>query len=67
MQPTNANTRKVKISDLYGEAGLIYIRYHAEIETKSNGQKKIGGNRPSFSRIGRQFCMGRATGGITPF
>ena len=55
MQPTNANTRKVKISDLYGEAGLIYIRYHAEIEEKENGQKKIKGKRPPFSKIMKQI------------
>ena len=35
----------------------MYIRYDAEIETKSNGQKKIGGKRtgcPAFSKIEKQ-------------
>ena len=40
------DSKKPKISDIYKEAGLMYIRYDAEIETKSNGQKKIGGNAP---------------------
>ncbi|MFM7981473.1 MAG: hypothetical protein ACKPKO_19365 [Candidatus Fonsibacter sp.] len=40
---------------IYGDAGLIYIRYHAQIETKPNGQKKIGGSRPVFSNITEQM------------
>jgi len=62
MQPTNANTRKVKISDLYGEAGLIYIRYHATIETKPNGQKKIKGKHPKFLQIEEQPTYGKGSG-----
>ena len=38
-----------------GDAGLIYLRYNAQIETKSNGQKKIGGSRPVFSKITQQI------------
>ena len=41
-------------AQIYGEAGLIYIRYHATIENKPNGQKKIGGSRPAFSKIQKQ-------------
>ena len=67
IQP-KSNALKIKTaSQIYQEAGLIYIRYHADIETKSNGQKKIGGNRPCFSRIERQIKYGRGTGGTTPF
>ena len=39
----------------YGEAGLIYIRYNATIENKPNGQKKIGGSRPPYSKIQKQI------------
>ena len=28
---------------IYGDAGLLYIRYHVQIETKPNGQKNMGG------------------------
>ena len=48
---------KNKISQIYTEAGLIYIRYDAEIETKCNGQQKIGGKRtgcPTFSKLEKQ-------------
>ena len=31
-------------AQIYGDAGLIYIRYHAQIEAKPNGRKKIGGS-----------------------
>jgi hypothetical protein len=48
---SNTTTSKLSPDQIYGEAGLIYIRYHAQIETKSNGQKKIGGSQPVFSRI----------------
>ena len=51
------DSKNPKISDIYKEAGLMYIRYDAEIETKSNGQKKIGGKRtgcPAFSKIEKQ-------------
>ncbi len=39
---------------LYSEVGLIYIRYHAAINTKSNRQKKINGNRPAYTKIEKQ-------------
>ena len=53
IQPTTAKT--LKPSEIYGQAGLIYIRYHAEIEDKATGQKKIGGKRPAFSKIAKQI------------
>ena len=34
--------RTITPAKLYGEAGLIYIRYHATIESKPNGQKRWG-------------------------
>ena len=37
-------TSKLPPSQIYGDAGLIYIRYHAQIETKPSGQKNIGGS-----------------------
>ena len=47
---------------IYGEAGLIYIRYHATIETKPNGQKKVGGSRPAFSKITKQIAYNQNSG-----
>ncbi|MFM7980760.1 MAG: hypothetical protein ACKPKO_15715 [Candidatus Fonsibacter sp.] len=51
----NSNISKVapKLSpaQTYGNAGLIYMRYHAQIESKPNGQNNIGGSRPAFSNI----------------
>ncbi len=47
-----ANQNKPTSSDqIYTEAGLIYIRYHATIDTRPNGQKKINGKRPAYSKI----------------
>ena len=46
---------KLSPGQIYGDAGLLYIRYHARIETKPNGQKKIGGSRPPFSKIKKQI------------
>ncbi|MFM7984358.1 MAG: hypothetical protein ACKPKO_34040, partial [Candidatus Fonsibacter sp.] len=37
------NTSTLSPAQVYGDAGLIYIRYHAQIETKPNGQQKIVG------------------------
>ena len=47
--------RTITPAKLYGEAGLIYIRHHATIESKPNGQKKVGGARPAFSKIQKQI------------
>ena len=56
-------TSKLSPAQIYGDAGLIYIRYHAQIETKSNGQKKIGGTtRPAFSKITKQIDYGSKSG-----
>ena len=35
----NSNVAPTTPAQFYGDAGLIYIRYHAEIESKPNGQK----------------------------
>ena len=51
---SQAKTTNFTPAQIYGDAGLIYIRYHASIETKSNGQQKIGGARPAFSNITTQ-------------
>ena len=45
--------RTITPAKLYGDAGLLHIRYHAIIETKPNGQKKVGGPRPAFSKIAK--------------
>ncbi len=39
---------------IYSEAGLIYIRYPATIDTKVHGQKKINGKRPAYTKITKQ-------------
>ncbi|MFM7981936.1 MAG: hypothetical protein ACKPKO_21715, partial [Candidatus Fonsibacter sp.] len=49
------NTQTYSPAEIYGDAGLIYIRYHAQIESKPNGQKKIGGSRLAFSKITKQI------------
>jgi len=49
-------------SQIYGDAGLIYIRYHGKIEAKPGGQKKIGGGRPAFSKIQKQVEYGHDDG-----
>ena len=46
---------KLTPSQIYGDAGLIYIRYHAQIESKPNGQKKISGSRPPFKGSEKQI------------
>ena len=57
----NSNT-KMTYSKLYGQAGLTYIRFEAPVETKPNGQKKIGGSRPAFSKIVSQPTYGKGDG-----
>ena len=56
------NTSKLSPAKIYGDACLIYIRYHAHIETKPNGHKKIGGSRPQFSKITKQIDYERGSG-----
>ena len=46
---------KLSPAQTYGDAGLIYIRYHAKIVSKPNGQKKIRGSLPAFSNIEEQI------------
>ena len=52
---SNTTSSKLSPAQIYGDANLIFIRYDAQIETKSNGQKKIGGIRPAFSKIKEQI------------
>ena len=52
---SNTTSSKLSPAQIYGDANLIFIRYHAQIETKPNGQKKIGGIRPAFSKIKEQI------------
>jgi len=47
---------------LYEQEGLIYIRYDAPIVEKGNGQKKIGGTRPAFSKLTEQPKYERGSG-----
>ncbi len=49
----NTNT-PTKPTEVYIESGLIYIRYHATITTKGNGQKKINGKRSAYTKIEKQ-------------
>ena len=55
-------TSKLSPAKIYGDAGLIYIRYHAQIETKPNGHKKISGARPAFSKIKEQIDYSSKSG-----
>ena len=52
---SNTTSSKLSPAQIYGDANLIFIRYHAQIETKPNGHKKIGGTRPAFSKIKEQI------------
>ena len=55
-------TSKHSPAQFYGDAGLIYIRYHAKIVTKPNGHKNIGGSRPPFKHIEEQENYARGSG-----
>ena len=55
-------TSKLSPAKIYDNAGLLYIRYHAQIETKPNGQKKIAGTRPAFSKIKEQISYSSKSG-----
>ena len=50
-------------AQIYGDSGLIYIRYSASIETKPNGQNNIGGSRPAFSIITKQAAYTSSSAG----
>ena len=54
--------KKMKMSEIYNESGLIYIRFDASIEDKPSGQRKIGGSRPAFSQIEKQPTYGPGDG-----
>ena len=47
--------RTITPAQIYGEAGLIYIKYGAKIEATPNGHKKTGGSRPAYSKIQKQL------------
>ena len=55
-------TSKLPPAQIDGDAGLIYIRYHAQIETKPSGQKNIGGSRPAFSKITKHINYASGSG-----
>jgi hypothetical protein len=59
---SNTTSSKLSPAQIYGDANLIFIRYHAQIETKSNGQKKIGGIRPPFKGQQEQKKYGPDSG-----
>ena len=54
--------RRMKISEIYKESGIMYIRYDGIIEERQNGQKKIGGARPAFSKMNEQVEYGKGRG-----
>jgi hypothetical protein len=54
MNNQDAKTKTLTYSQLYKQSGVMYIRYHATIESKPNGQMKVGGSRPAFSKIMEQ-------------
>ena len=64
MANSNISTVASKLSpvQIYGDVGLIYIRYHAQIETKPSGQNNIGGSRPAFSKITKQPTYSSSAG-----
>jgi len=49
-----SQTNQTTPQQAYSDAGLIYIRYHGTIDTKDNGQKKINGRRPAYTKIEKQ-------------
>ena len=53
---------KLSPAQIYGDAGLIYIRYHAQIATKSNGQQNICGSLPKFITIMKQETYSSSAG-----
>ena len=57
-----ATNQQMTLTQIYGEAGLTYIRFDGVIETKPNGQKKIGGSRPKFSKIEKQIKYKKGDG-----
>ena len=56
-------TSQTKASQLYAEAGLIYIRAPSKIETRANGQKKIKANPfPIHAQIKEQPTYNKESG-----
>ena len=54
-------------SQIYGDAGLIYIRYHGRIEAKPGGQKKIGGDGPPLARYKNRWSTDMTTESTTRY
>ena len=50
------------IRQIYKESGITFIRYDGEVETTPNGQNKIGGSRPAFSKMNKQVEDGQGSG-----
>ena len=46
--------RRMTISKIYNESGLMVIRYDGKIKDHANGQKEIAGNRPTNSKMNKQ-------------
>ena len=59
---SSSTTSSLTPEQIYGDAGLIFIRYDAEIVTKSNGDKKIGGARPPYKGQTEQKIYGPDAG-----
>ena len=58
-----SNQTKQTYKKLYGDAGLIYLRAPAKIETKDNGQMKIKGSPfPKHAGITKQPKYGPNAG-----
>ena len=61
--PNQGNTTAYTPAHVYGDAGLIYIRYHERIEIMSSGQNNnIGGARPALNKIAKQIDYAPGTG-----
>ncbi len=56
-------SNKQNHANLYGDAGLIYIRAPAKVESKANGQKKIKANPfPNHALITKQPAYNKNSG-----
>ena len=58
-----SQSNKQTHANLYGDAGLIYIRAPAKVETKANGQQKIKANPfPNHALIKQQPTYNKNSG-----
>ena len=56
-------TPPTKSAQLYGDAGLIYIRARSKVETRANGQQKIKANPfPTHAAIKEQQTYNKGSG-----